>query len=78
MRFHVAQLTFMVSVPQVGRSLVIASGASEIAAAEMPGLCPMTMRCPTRGPTPRIVVEDVFALREIQRILGLQQSGRDA
>ena len=40
-----AQLTFMVSVPQVGRSLVIASGASEIAAAEMPGLCPMTMRC---------------------------------
>ena len=63
----------MVSVPQVGRSLVIASGASEIAAAEMPGLWPMTMRCPTRGPTPRIGVENVVAFGEIQRIVGLQQ-----
>jgi hypothetical protein len=33
----------------VGRSLVIASGASEIAAAEMPGLWPMTMRCRRAG-----------------------------
>jgi hypothetical protein len=39
-----AQLTLMVSVPQVGRSVVTASGASEMAAAEMPGLWPITMR----------------------------------
>ena len=78
MRFQVVQLTFIVSVPQVGRSLVMASGASEIAAAEMPGLWPMTMRWPTRGPTARIVAEDVIALGEVQRIVGLQQARRDA
>ena len=78
MRFQVGQLTFMVRVPQVGRSFETASGASEIAAAEIPGLCPMTMRWVTRGPTRTDGAQDVITLGEVQPVVGLQQARRDA
>ena len=56
LHLHALQLTIMVRAPQVGRSELTTSGARAIAAAEMPGLWPITMRWPTRGPTARMVL----------------------